>query len=98
MEDQHYIVWMRTAGLPDFRKLWGKLENGLFAGDYTLKVNNHFNVKPFEGSKSFVLATATAMGGKNYLLGYSFIFVGVFSIIYAIVFLIVLRKKSKKAN
>lgn len=98
MEDQHFIVWMRTAGLPDFRKLWGKLENGLSAGDYTLKVNNHFDVKPFDGSKSFVLATATAMGGKNYLLGYSFIFVGVFSIIYAIVFLVVLRKKGKKAN
>jgi len=25
MKDQHFIVWMRTAGLPNFRKLWGKI-------------------------------------------------------------------------
>jgi len=33
------------------------------------------------------------MGGKNFLLGYSFVVVGVLSILYAIIFLIVLRKK-----
>ena len=33
------------------------------------------------------------MGGKNFLLGYSFVFVGILSIVYAIVFLIVLRRK-----
>jgi hypothetical protein len=27
MTDEHFIVWMRTAGLPNFRKLWGKLSN-----------------------------------------------------------------------
>lgn len=26
MEDEHFIVWMRTAGLPTFRKLWGKID------------------------------------------------------------------------
>jgi hypothetical protein len=25
MEDEHFMVWMRTAGLPNFRKLWGKI-------------------------------------------------------------------------
>ena len=27
IEDEHFIVWMRPAGLPDFRKLWGKIED-----------------------------------------------------------------------
>ena len=25
MRDEHFVVWMRTAGLPNFRKLWGHL-------------------------------------------------------------------------
>jgi hypothetical protein len=29
---------MRTAGLPNFRKLWGRIENGLAAGDYIVQI------------------------------------------------------------
>lgn len=35
-EDEHFIVWMRTSGLPNFRKLWGRIEGGLEAGTYRL--------------------------------------------------------------
>jgi hypothetical protein len=28
-EDERFINWMRTAGLPTFRKLWGYLEGGI---------------------------------------------------------------------
>ena len=41
---EHFIVWMRTAGLPNFRKLWGKLsvdgktDLDLDAGTYTVKI------------------------------------------------------------
>jgi len=48
---------MRTAGLPSFRKLWGKLPNGLEAGSYTLYVNNIFDVSAYQGKKSFVMST-----------------------------------------
>jgi len=26
MEDEHFMVWMRTAGISSFSKLWGKLD------------------------------------------------------------------------
>lgn len=31
MTDPDFIVWMRTAGLPNFRKLWGRVDAGLTA-------------------------------------------------------------------
>lgn len=40
MQNEHFIVWMRTAGLPNFRKLWGKIKDGLEPGDYKVKINN----------------------------------------------------------
>jgi len=36
---EHFIVWMRTAGLPNFRKLWGKIEeNKITPGEYELTI------------------------------------------------------------
>jgi len=26
MTDEHFMVWMRAAGLPNFRKLYGRIE------------------------------------------------------------------------
>lgn len=40
-EDEHYIVWMRTAPMPFFRKLWGRIGEDIAAGtDLTLTVQN----------------------------------------------------------
>jgi hypothetical protein len=39
MEDENFIVWMRTAGLPNFRKLWGST-TFTKKGFYAIDVNN----------------------------------------------------------
>jgi len=39
MTDEHFIVWMRTAGLPNFRKLWGNMTN-VKKGFYQIEINN----------------------------------------------------------
>ena len=93
MENQHFIVWMRTAGLPDFRKLWGVMDDGLTKGTYELRVYNRFDTTPFNGTKSFVLATATVFGGKNDLLGNSFLFLGIFSIIFGILSVFMVKRR-----
>jgi len=37
MEDEDFIIWMRTAGLPNFRKIWGKIDKAdLVSGYYRL--------------------------------------------------------------
>ena len=31
-QDEHFAVWMRPATMPNFRKLWGRIEQDLAAG------------------------------------------------------------------
>jgi hypothetical protein len=39
-EDEDFIVWMRTAGLPSFRKLYRRIEVDLDPGEYDITVRN----------------------------------------------------------
>jgi hypothetical protein len=88
---------MRTAGLPNFRKLYGKIETDLQAGDYTMNIANNYDVSSFEGKKSFVLSTTNALGGKNYFLAICYIVVGSLCILFAVIFCIAyLKKKGPK--
>lgn len=40
MEDQHFIVWMRNAGLPNFRKLYGVIDGDINGGKYFIRVDS----------------------------------------------------------
>ena len=93
MQDEHFIVWMRTAGLPNFRKLYGRINQDLQVGQYTLTIGNNFDVAPYSGKKSFVLSTTNALGGKNYFLALCYIVVGVLCMLFAIVFLFAFVRK-----
>lgn len=44
---EHFIVWMRTAGLPNFRKLWGKIETDLESARYKVVIENNYAVDTF---------------------------------------------------
>ena len=79
---------MRTAGLPNFRKLYGKIEKDLPAGTYTVIVDNKYNVSSFDGSKYFVLSTTNVFGGTNYFLAVCYIVVGALCIMFGIIFFI----------
>jgi LEM3 (ligand-effect modulator 3) family / CDC50 family len=93
LTDEHFIVWMRTAGLPNFRKLWGRIDGLVKAGTYSLQIDNNYDVSSFDGKKSFVLSTTNALGGKNYFLAICYIVVGALCIVFAIIFLIAFLKK-----
>jgi hypothetical protein len=71
--NQHFMVWMRPAGLPNFRKLYGVFDSDIVRGDYiTLSVKNNFEVASFGGAKSIVLSTLNNLGAGNYDLSYCF--------------------------
>ena len=88
MEDEHFIVWMRPAGLPNFRKLWGRIDDrDLKAGTKVqVTIDDKFDVSAFNGKKFLILSTVNAFGGKNSFLGISYIVVGILGIICAIIF------------
>jgi preprotein translocase subunit SecG len=85
--DEHFLVWMRPSGLPNPKKLWGRINRDLKQGEtIEININNRYNVTHFGGKKKIVLSNATKFGGKNKFLGISYIVVGAISIICAIVF------------
>ena len=86
--DEDFIVWMRTAGLPTFKKLHRQvLTQSFAAGDaIQLTINNAFDVSSFKGQKWVVLSTTSWLGGKNSFLGYAYIVVGAICLALALVF------------
>jgi len=100
VENQHFIVWMRTAGLPNFRKLYGEIQTDLTKGKYQLNVDNQYDVSSFAGSKYFVLSTTNVLGGTNYFLAICYIIVGALCIMFGIIFFIAYmgRKHSRPGD
>ena len=65
--DEDFVVWMRVAALPSFKKLYRKIPKGALKKDtaYVLEVHDRFPVAGFKGGKHFVLSTTSWIGGKN---------------------------------
>lgn len=95
-EQVDLIVWMRTAALPNFRKLYGKIEVDLQADDVvTVIVQNNYNTYGFGGTKKFILSTTSWIGGKNSFLGRAYISVGGFCLFLAVAFILVYMIKPR---
>nr|XP_016451455.1 PREDICTED: putative ALA-interacting subunit 2 [Nicotiana tabacum]XP_016451456.1 PREDICTED: putative ALA-interacting subunit 2 [Nicotiana tabacum] len=88
-DQEDLIVWMRTAALPNFRKLYGRIEEDLNEDDLIMvKLANNYNTYSFGGRKKLVLSTTSWIGGRNNFLGMSYIAVGSSFIFLAFVFLL----------
>lgn len=97
VEDEHFIVWMRTAGLPKFRNLYGRIEDiNMKRGDtLSFTINNNFEVRSFGGTKSIILSTVGLYGGNNDFSGVIYILVGCFCFVAAVILAISLLFKFK---
>ncbi|XP_019393194.1 PREDICTED: cell cycle control protein 50A [Crocodylus porosus] len=96
--NEDFIVWMRTAALPTFRKLYrlierkNNLQPTLEAGQYSLDITYNYPVHSFDGRKRMILSTISWMGGKNPFLGIAYITVGSICFFLGVVLLIIHHK------
>ncbi|KAM0066782.1 putative CDC50/LEM3 family protein [Helianthus debilis subsp. tardiflorus] len=88
-KQEDLIVWMRTAALPTFRKLYGKINTSLEAHDtITVVLENNYNTYSFGGQKKLVLSTTSWIGGKNDFLGIAYLTVGGICLFMALNFIL----------
>ncbi|CAL5434671.1 unnamed protein product [Camellia sinensis] len=98
-EQEGLIVWMRTAALPTFRKLYGRIEVDLQANDVIqVTLQNNYNTYSFDGKKKLVLSTTTWLGGKNDFLGIAYLTVGGLCFFLAMAFTVVYLVKPRKKH
>uniref|UniRef100_A0A914S5I9 Cell cycle control protein 50A n=1 Tax=Parascaris equorum TaxID=6256 RepID=A0A914S5I9_PAREQ len=81
LENIDFIVWMKPAALPKFRKTYRTLNRttALFTNDYP--VNN------FDGKKRFIIAL-DMIGPSSPFLGIAYMTFGLFSVLVTAVFFI----------
>ncbi|KAL8172627.1 UNVERIFIED_CONTAM: Cell cycle control protein 50A [Gekko kuhli] len=102
--NEDFIVWMRTAALPTFRKLYRLIERkdsllpALPAGKYSLDITYNYPVHSFDGRKRMILSTISWMGGKNPFLGIAYITVGSICFFLGVVLLIIHHKYGNRNN
>jgi hypothetical protein len=85
--NEHFVVWMRVATLPTFRKLYGYINEPIAKGEeIVMEVESNYVVQSFRGTKSLIISTNNIFGGKNPVLGPSFIIMGFFFTFAAIFF------------
>ena len=99
MEEEDFIVWMRPAGLPNFRKLWGRIEKDLKKrATLQFTIKNKYKVEHYNGNKTIILSTTNKFGGKNFFMGVCFIVIGIISLVLGFAFPLLIYQRNKNES
>ncbi|KAF9933883.1 hypothetical protein FBU30_004051 [Linnemannia zychae] len=75
--DEHFQVWMRTAGWSTFLKTYGRGDTTLPKGNYQMTIDMNFPIETYGGKKFIVISSVGAIGGRNSFLGIGYIVLAV---------------------
>ena len=89
---------MRVAAMPNFRKLWGRIEKNLDKGTYTMVIQNNYDVNEWDGEKHFVLSEINGLGGRNHFLGILYLAAGGLCCFFAMLFIVANLIRGDKAS
>ncbi|MCO5546929.1 hypothetical protein L7F22_000368 [Adiantum nelumboides] len=85
--DEHFMVWMRVAGLPTFRKLYMRNDTApMPSGRYRVTIYDNYPVAMFNGTKSFIISTVTWVGGRSLFLGAAYIATAALCVLLGLIF------------
>ena len=92
VDDEDFIVWMRAAALPDFRKLHRIIYDVTLPKDTKIRVHvaSWFPTKDFGGEKWVTIAKTEWCGGANHALAWTYIVVACVAIGLTVTFAILL--------
>ena len=86
---EHFAVWARTAALPRFRKLYGRITKTIDKNtDLVFQIENNWDVHAFDGKK-FIVVAVTDGGFELDFLANCYIGVGASALFFGLVFAIV---------
>jgi LEM3 (ligand-effect modulator 3) family / CDC50 family len=87
--NEHFVVWMRVATRPTFRKLYGYIEQTIPAGtELEFEINANYVVESFGGSKTLIISTNSMWGGKDRFVGITLYAMGYFCLACGLFFAI----------
>jgi len=83
--DEHFIVWMRLAALPNFKKLYARIDTPLYKGDVlNISIANAWPVSMFDGEKHVLISNTNK--ALSSFLGYISLALGVICILSGTLF------------
>lgn len=84
--NEHFIVWMRAAAMPDFLKIFAKCSNCVIPkGNYQIEVQMHYPESMFHGNRYVYLVSSGKFGNCPKFLWMSYIISGGTSIFITLI-------------